>query len=195
MVSARLVGRPRDRVQRICVACGNSFEVPRSRRNQIHCSFSCRRGVDVARNCEWCRRSFTLTPRMQRDGTRFCSKRCASLSHKSRPDLAPTVHPTMFDIVFAAGVYQGEGTCQGPPRQRSEIVKVGQVETWLLTWLRDRFGGSVKIYGEARRRDGGVRRSFGYWLLTGPRARGFLYTIFTFLSPRRRAQLKEVLAA
>jgi len=188
------MGRPRDRVQRTCARCGKIFDVPRSREDQVHCSYACRQRPDVVRECEWCRLPFTLTARMQRDGTRFCSKRCASLSHKSRPDLAPTVHPTMFDIVFAAGVYQGEGTCQ---KQRTEIAKVGQAEAWLLHWLRDRFGGSVKMYpsGRYRYRDGGVRRAFGYWLITGPRARGFLYTIFTFLSPRRRAQLKEVLAA
>ena len=52
--------------------------------------------------------------------------------------------------------------------------------------LRTLFGGSIH---ERTNGDG-----FS-WHIHGARARGFLMTVFTFLSPHRRAQVRKALAA
>jgi hypothetical protein len=97
------------------------------------------------------------------------------------PTLAPTTKPSMLDIAWAAGIYEGEGWCSSPRRTDFQMA-VCQKDRWLCAKMRALFGGSV-------------HPKHGYnawwWRLSGPRARGFAYTIFTFLSPRRRAQIRK----
>jgi hypothetical protein len=103
----------------------------------------------------------------------------------------------MRDIAWAAGVYEGEGSCQkagGKGRYTTEVVRIGQKDSWLCERLRALFGGSVRLVKAHTSRSGIKRRDFYTWLLTGARARGFLLTVFTFLSTRRRAQIAAVLA-
>jgi len=55
-----------------------------------------------------------------------------------------------------------------------------------LDRLRELFGGSV---GESIRKDG----IFYYWRITGVLARGFVLTVYKFLSRHRRKQIRECL--
>jgi hypothetical protein len=104
--------------------------------------------------------------------------------------LAPSEKPCALDIAWAAGVYEGEGTCAAPRHSRPSLsVLIVQKDIWLLEKLKRLFGGSVYY-----------RKSYALhlspcsvWALTGPRARGFAYTIYTYLSPRRRVQLRKAL--
>lgn len=101
------------------------------------------------------------------------------------PKTRPTTSPRMLDIAWAAGLYEGEGTISleigqktGRPRF---MVSVSQNEPEILLRLKAMFGGGV-----ARTT---VRATHHIWYLNGLRAHGFLLTIFSFLSRRRRDQV------
>ena len=95
----------------------------------------------------------------------------------------PTISPSIWDIVWAAGIFEGEGSAFPRIKGKAGIqVSVCQNDPWILYKLRDRFGGTVSNPCKNR-------KSYTWWLF-GPRAMGFLYTIFTFLSPRRKEQVK-----
>lgn len=100
-------------------------------------------------------------------------------------------HPTNLDIAWAAGIFEGEGWCGRTVRYKNGTgtgtrLSVGQKDRWLLDRLQALFGGTISVnhqrFGE-----------FWYWRLSGPRCRGFLMTIYKFLSPRRKAQARNAL--
>lgn len=107
----------------------------------------------------------------------------------SKPGLEATAHPTTLDIAWAAGIFEGEGwsssTAGGRPTTHAAV---GQKERWFLDRLRALFGGSVYLSARI-----GRNANTHQWHIHGPRARGFLMTIYKFLSPRRQAQLRKVL--
>lgn len=104
----------------------------------------------------------------------------------SKPGLEATTHPTTLDIAWAAGIFEGEGwsssTSGGRPTTHAAV---GQKERWLPDRLKALFGGSVYLSA----RTGVIHQ----WHVHGSRARGFLMTVYKFLSPRRQAQVKKVL--
>lgn len=104
------------------------------------------------------------------------------------PTKAPSSVPTIKDIAWAAGIYEGEGTCKAT--HGSFGISVAQKDVWLVPRLRDLFGGAV-----AKHNFGGVNPDLELyqWTLYGARARGFAQTIYSFLSPRRRAQIRKAL--
>jgi len=108
------------------------------------------------------------------------------------PTKAPTRHPTIQDIAWAAGIFEGEG-CPFASNS-SQFASVVQKQEWLPTQLQSLFGGSINITQrkEAWRGDGKPSTYF-QWQVSGTRARGFLMTIFSFMSPRRKEQIKWVL--
>lgn len=101
-----------------------------------------------------------------------------------RSDLNATEHPTTLDIGWAAGIYEGEGTVSGSGKYKG--VRVVQKDPWILTRLQHLFGGSVRFYENRE-------RPIWAWAMSGARARGFLMTVYKFLSPRRKAQALLVL--
>ena len=118
------------------------------------------------------------------------AKNRASLGY-CKPSLAPTQHPTSLDIAWAARIYEGEGCCKltkakkanGQIAGSSIYVSVAQKDTWILVRLKTLFGGSI----------GKGNQVCSAWRLSGARARGFMYTIFAWLSPRRREQFKRAM--
>lgn len=89
--------------------------------------------------------------------------------------------PTDLDIAWAAGIYEGEGSISRP--YQTQRVCVAQKDLWLLKRLKEFFGGSMYRSKSSR---------CSYWYLSGPRARGFIFLIFPFLSPRRKLQIRKV---
>jgi hypothetical protein len=80
------------------------------------------------------------------------------------------------DITWAAGMYESEGSFSG-----TQAVVV-QKDPWVLHRLVRIFKfGSIRPHGD----------NCYQWGISGENARGFLLTIFTELSPRRRAQILE----
>jgi hypothetical protein len=97
-----------------------------------------------------------------------------------KPGLEARAHPSLLDIAWAAGVYEGEGTCG-----RNSEVSVTQKDRWILERLQYLFGGHICKSGPSR--------TCSLWQISGSRGRGFLMTIFSFLSPRRKAQARLTL--
>ncbi len=102
---------------------------------------------------------------------------------------APTKSPTMIDIAWAAGLYEGEGHCGFTSKGTKGSAKavISQKDPWVLEKMRPMFGGSV---GKPTK-----HQACGHWVVFGARARGFLMTIYPYLSPRRKEQVKKVLFA
>lgn len=134
------------------------------------------------------------------DSRRFHSPQCYYLNGKrgvvQRPDLDSTECPNTLDIAWAAGVYEGEGTCHSKrPVNKSGrpaisfSLNVVQKNRWLCERLRALFGGSV-LYHE---RPDSSRTSTFTWDVHGTRARGFALTVYKFLSPRRKTQIQEAM--
>ena len=95
--------------------------------------------------------------------------------------------PNTSDLYWAAGFIEGEGCFQF--NGGSGEVNAGQSEEYMpLLKLQRLFGGSVgdpiirKSYKPKRR-----------WVITGPRARGVMMTLYPILSPRRQVQIYNIL--
>ena len=102
-------------------------------------------------------------------------------------------HPTVRDIERAAGYFEGEGTTSKNGKS-STTVSVKQKDPWILLWLQDRFGGTVKERTYLRKGYGESELiTNSTWTIHGPRARGFLMTIYSLLSPRRQLQARRAL--
>ncbi len=97
---------------------------------------------------------------------------------QSKHGLEATLTPTVCDVAWAAGVFEGEGCCTEPQ------VAVTQKDTWLLYRLQALFGGRIQL---------NYSNGCSRWVITGPRARGFLMTAFSFLSPKRKLQVLSFL--
>lgn len=96
----------------------------------------------------------------------------------------------MLDIAWAAGIWEGEGSIWGArPSRPSFAVNVTQKDRWILDKLKELFGGGVYL------RSPNSKNVCHTWTCSGPRAFGFIYTIFSFLSPRRREQVKKFIVA
>ena len=112
---------------------------------------------------------------------------------KMNPDLAPTLRPSLMDIAWVAGLFEGEGSCNGNNGQNQRVY-IYQKDPYILVKCQRLFGGSVCQRSTGRNRfkteDGGMIHR---WNLYGPRGRGFLMTIYSLLSPRRKAQVKRAL--
>ena len=105
----------------------------------------------------------------------------AGLVHKR---LDRTEAPTTRDIAWAAGIYEGEGSCVR--HDMSACATIGQKDIWLLERMRALFGGSITKPVSSR-----VCHD---WRVFGARAVGFLLTIYALLSPRRQAQIRRLLS-
>lgn len=142
-----------------------------------------------ARYCRVCRR--VRNKLLMRGSAESFSDHLRTLSERGllyRPQRGPlgytrsaraTQTPTVCDIAWAAGIFEGEGTC-GDLHQAS----VTQKDTWLLHRFKALFGGRVHM-----EYSNGCSR----WVATGPRARGFLMTVFFLLSPKRKLQVLSFL--
>lgn len=94
-----------------------------------------------------------------------------------------TVVPTTLDIAWAAALYEGEGSFRfGKTAARGQVYIV-QKDTWVLERCKALFGGKVS------RRTLHGKDVCSVWQINGPRANGFLMTIWKFLSPRRKEQI------
>jgi len=80
--------------------------------------------------------------------------------------LERTTKPTAQDIAYAAGFYDGEGCC----------YPTFDSPTRTVPWPRN--SGQYVYFG---------------WTIYSARARGFLMTIYKFLSSRRQAKIREAI--
>ncbi len=90
-----------------------------------------------------------------------------------------------MQISWAAGLFEGEGSCIRVGAG-SQQVNLGQKDPWVCDRMKALFGGSIQL---RTMND----QPFYEWHIHGARARGFLMTMFTFLSPRRQDQVTACL--
>lgn len=103
----------------------------------------------------------------------------------TKPELDPTKVPSLIDIAWAAGIYEGEG-CVHERRYSSAGLHVTQKDPEILYRLRDWFGGSVKF---AFCKTVPVENLCYRWVVCGNRARVFMALIYGFMSARRKEQI------
>jgi hypothetical protein len=104
----------------------------------------------------------------------------------NRPELEPTKVPTAIDIAWAAGIFEGEGSCVASGHEKKSFsVTVSQKDPELLYRLRDMFGGGIKLYNTGKER----RFPIYYWHLCGDRGRAFIGVVYPFLTARRKVQI------
>lgn len=134
-------------------------------------------------------------------GHQLPSEQAREMRAKSRgslgylnPTKRATEHPTIRDIAWAAGIFEGEG-CASRNNYNSQFANVSQKYPWLIERLRSLFGGSVRktVRKESWRGLGKAGATYWHWEISGARCRGFLMTIYPFLSPRRKEQVKWTL--
>ena len=101
---------------------------------------------------------------------------------------------TPMDVAWAAGFLEGEGCFFAGTKGKSTAptrvmgVQAAQVQKWPLEILSRLFGGNVKD-----RIGKGKQRDYHHWGLYGPRAAGLTMTLYTFLSPKRQAEIAKAL--
>ena len=94
-----------------------------------------------------------------------------------------------IDLAYAAGIIDGEG-CIGIWRDATRTrrrgycitlrVKVDMVDFVVPTWLKTKFGGSLRLSHKK-----GNRRDQYSWLLTARQARDFLGLVLPYLKTKR----------
>jgi hypothetical protein len=106
--------------------------------------------------------------------------------------LDATIEPTESETIWAAGFYEGEGCVQNiKDKAKGLVVVIGQKDPEPLHWLRDRWGGSVRL----RPNQGANKTGLWVWYASGDRGRRFLMAIYPWLWSRRRNKIREVFAS
>lgn len=175
--------RRKEAVWRCRCLCGQifvatSYNLRKGRTKSCGCS----RGFAEYRSTE------TVEQRHHRlRGIRSNAKKCSA---RLDPDTAPTQSPSMLDIAWAAGLYEGEGSCKRASSSRLTsvatygaglFITVPQKDPECLIRLKTLFGGVISDDNNACKQ----------WRLCGARARGFALTIFAFLTTRRKEQVRR----
>ena len=151
----------------------------------------------IEKECVVCGGRFVVGGRSGPLTRKYCSQSCAttnihkqererSYARNTRPHKFSVYHdkaterPTLRDIAWAGGFFEGEGSCIRWGRNECR-VHIGQKNRWPLDRMLALFGGRIS---ESEMNGA----PFYDWHMSGARGRGFLMTIYTFLSPRRQEQ-------
>lgn len=116
---------------------------------------------------------------------------------KSKEGLDPVRHANDTEVAWAAGFYEGEGSCINTGKgRRSFGVSVAQKDPEVLYRLRDLFGGRVAEFLNNRGTIASKSKPFTIfiWRVCGDRSRIFLTAIYPYLSGRRKAQIDSTAA-
>mgnify|MGYP001579347377 CR=1 FL=1 len=124
-----------------------------------------------------------MKPYVRRTHTLYAKRQCQQAR----------VSPTTAALAWAAGFIEGEGTFT-PLRVKERLYQrltAYQNNLEPLEKLQALFGGS--IWGFTTKRT--QARELGHtWHVNGARARGVMLTLWTFLSAKRRGQLRSALS-
>ena len=93
---------------------------------------------------------------------------------------APSEPASARDFQWAAGFYEGDGSCGSTAG--GCLATIGQKQRWSVDRMAAFFGGNTKPIG-----------AYFRWSATGARARGFLMSIYGLLSPRRQEQIRRAM--
>lgn len=97
--------------------------------------------------------------------------------------------PTLRDIEWSAGF------CEGEASFNESRVQLSQTESRTpLQKMLDLFGGNIVKRSFVKRRLKGIKaRDAEIWIVSGSRARGFMMTIYSLMSPKRQKQIRRAL--
>lgn len=99
---------------------------------------------------------------------------------------------SIYDLYWAAGFLEGEGSFHDSPTQTGIRVTTAQVEFAPIEKLQNLFKGShIRLVRHERPEHSPI----WHWTLTGPRAAGLMMTLYPLLSPKRQAQIEKALAS
>jgi hypothetical protein len=98
--------------------------------------------------------------------------------------------PIQRDLGWAAGFYEGEGSCFYSKTARSHRLVINQVEREPLERMIQYFGGHIHSIPARLRSQQSWR-----WQCYGARARGIALTLYALLSKKRQAQIRTFINA
>lgn len=104
------------------------------------------------------------------------------------PSVIPYGHPSMLDIAWLSGFYEGEGHCSIHANQFT--LQICQKNLEPLTKIKHLFGGV--IYTNPNHPQSGT---VYFWKVNYERAEGIAFTIFSFLSIEKREQIVKAMKA
>lgn len=118
----------------------------------------------------------------QRHVTKYAKRQCATAS----------VSPTTADLAWAAGFMEGEGTFDANPVKGRRYARVTAYQNNLepLKKMQALFGGSIWGFRKMRPQATEIGHT---WQVHGARARGVMFTLWSFLSAKRRGQVRLAL--
>ena len=119
---------------------------------------------------------------------RLTSGRRMGTCNKYRGSFPASVSPTSRDLEWAAGFLEGEG-CFKANNNRCEIIEASQVNPEPLGKLLVLFGGRVRHKPQPT----ATSNDFWVWVVSGPRARGIMLTLYPLLSVKRQQQVEIAL--
>lgn len=98
---------------------------------------------------------------------------------------------TLRDIEWAAGFCEGEASFE----KIVGTVRLCQTKSREpLQKMLDLFGGTIQHVDRSTSRAKGVKgRDPEMWVICGARARGFMMTIYSLMSPKRQKQIRKAL--
>lgn len=94
-----------------------------------------------------------------------------------------SVHPTMRDLAWLAGFLEGEGSFGWGK------VQANQTQREPLERIQKLVGGGIGT----KRLSAWSKKPAWFWQASGARGRGIMLTIYSFMSPVRRAQIRTAL--
>ena len=101
-------------------------------------------------------------------------ERTYKIVKKDRKGMDAVRRPTAIEVAWAAGIYEGEGSCVANHNSKgyeSFVVSVNQNDPELLYRMREMFGGSIIL---CNRKFNGKPRPIYHWKICGDRARTFI---------------------
>lgn len=100
--------------------------------------------------------------------------------------------PTIADLYWAAGFCEGEATfCYAKYSQSAKIPQTDNLDS--LKKMLDLFGGSISKKRAVSKSGFVNSRPQRVWQICGSRARGFMMTIYSLMSKRRKKQIRKAL--
>lgn len=104
--------------------------------------------------------------------------------------------PTELEVAWAAGLYEGEGSCHKPSTPGASLrINIDQQDTEILHRLTEYFGGNIaeRTRKQTTLPDGRYFDSArcSVWYISGRRAEFFIAKVWPYMSQRRRAQILQ----
>lgn len=125
-------------------------------------------------------------PEMPDIGARNISEKRASKSRfgvERRKTPKATTRPRIRDLARIAGFFEGEGNFAATT---SESVTIYQVNREPLEKVQQFLGGTIRAHTPSLKKRN--TSTCWRWAVSGKRARGVLFTLFPFLSSKRKQQ-------